>query len=349
MGMYLYRLFFKGPLHFGLYGVDLEAVEERLSSDSLMSALLNAIKLLEGEEVVKKTIEALQMPIPPFILSSLFPFGPNPKNRSSYSEVLVRPLIDPPVSDKKIFHFHGKELKRIRYLTVEDFRLWIGKENLTELQIGEIIDRSKNYTNGWWYKEIRPRVALDRLSQNSNIWNQAAIWFAKKGKTNEGEDIKGAGLYGLIQLNDEKWSTRIESGFRFLGEVGIGGERTYGLGLFHFGGLEPLPEYWEGLFKQKSRAHIFLSMYYPNDAERQDLKSCLQAWETVERRGYVVSGRNTTTIKRKRVRMFAEGTATSKLLSGCMINVTPDHAVELAIPHRVYRSGLAYLVPGRSE
>lgn len=348
MEIYLYRLHFKGPIHLGTYGIDLEAIDERLSSDSLTSALLNAVKVLEGDDGVIEMVDALLRPSPPFILSSLFPFGPDPENRHSYAEAIIRPMIDPPVAYKKVLETYGKEFKRIRYLSVKDFGAWIGKVNLTELQIKEIVERSKELTQGWWQEEIRPRVALDRISQNSSIWNQAALWFSKEKKDQEGKPIKGAGLYGLIRINDCTWKSRLESAFRMLGEMGIGGERTYGLGLYQFDGLEPLPDPWKNLFQQEARAHVLLSMYYPTDQEKNGLQDYLQAWETVERRGYIVSGRSTTTIKRKRVRMMIEGSATSKLLSGCMVDVTPDYAFELGIGHRVYRSGIAFLIPGRS-
>lgn len=346
METYLFRLHFKGPLHLGLHGIGLEAIEERLSSDSLTSALINAAKVLEGEKGAEEMVEALTSPSPPFVLSSLFPFGPHSKRQGTYAEAIVRPLTDPPVEDKKILQRYGKELKRIRYLSVEDFRAWISEKNLTESQLEEIIEKSMEFSKGWWYEEIRPRVALDRRSQNSNIWNQAAIWFLKEDQNKEDGFVKGAGLYGLIRLNDNQWKPKLESTFRILGDMGIGGERTYGLGLFEFGGFEALNEEWRNLFRNQARAHIFLSMYYPADQERHELRKCLQAWDTVERRGYIVSGRNTTTIKRKRVRMVTEGSATSKPLIGCMIDTTPEQASEVGITHKVYRSGLAFLVPG---
>lgn len=346
MSTYLYRLHFRGPLHLGLHGIGLEAVEERLSSDTLTSALINAFKVIEGEEEANKVVQALLTPTPPFILSSLFPFGPDPKNPGSITEAVVRPLVNPPVADSEILHRQGKDLKRISYLSVEDFRSWIGEKVLNESQIKDIIDRSKEFTKNWWYEELRPRVAIDRSSYISSIWNQAAIWFRREGKSQDEKMIKEAGLYGLIRFHDEQWKGRIGAAFRMLGDMGLGGERTYGLGLFQFGGFESLTENWKALFSDQSKTHIFLSMYYPSEKERQELQSCLQAWETVERRGYIVSGRNTTTIKRKRIRMIIEGSVTCKLLCGEMVDVTPDRASDLGIPHRIYRSGLAFLVPG---
>lgn len=349
MIVFLYRLHFKGPLHLGVYGIDLLGVEEKLSSDSLTSALINAVKVISGDTEASELVNALNSPSPPFVLSSLFPFGPNPKNKNSYAEVLIRPLIDPPLEDKKVYKKYGKELKRIRYLSIEDFKKFVGQEILTVSEIENILERSKMFTDGWWSEAVRPRVALDRLSQNSNIWNQAAIWFSKEGRSKEGDPIKGSGLYGLIRINDEKWKPKLESAFRMLGDMGIGGERTYGLGLFEFGGFESLKGEWKNLFEKPARAYIFLSVYYPAENERDLLKSYLQSWEIVERRGYIVSGRYPTTIKRKRVRMITEGSVTLKPLKGCMVDVTPDTAPELGIPHRVYRSGLAFLVPGGDD
>lgn len=349
MSTFLYRLDFRGPFHFGLHGIGLEEVQERLASDSLTSAVVNAFAVVEGQEGASELVQALLSPNPPFVLSSLYPFGPDPENPGSVAEVLPRPLSNPPLADHRILQEYGKDLKRIRYLGVEDFKAWIGQKELGEEQIAEMVRHSKEITKDWWFEEIRPRVAIDRVSNNSSIWNQSAIWFRKEERSPEGRITKaGAGLYGLIRFRDEKWTERVSHAFQMLGEMGLGGERTYGLGSFQFNGLEPLRETWNALFFHQSRIHVFLSVYYPSDAERVEIQKNLEAWDFAERRGYVVTGQDTTTIKRKRIRMIIEGSIARKPLNGAMVDVTPEGASGLGIPHRVYRSGLAFLVPGGS-
>jgi len=344
MSTYLYRLNFVGPLHLGLHGIGLEAVEERLGSDSLTSALINGFAVLEGSRGANELVEALLKSPPAFVLSSLFPFGPAPENKSVPLEAVPRPLINPLLAKKDAVKEYGKDLKRLKYLRVDDLRSWISE--VEEVDIEKLIQRSKTLTQEWWREELRPRVAIDRTTSNSSVWNQAAIRFLREEKDSDGKVVAKAGLYGLIRFNDERWEGRVASAFRLLGEMGLGGERTYGLGLFQFDGFEPLLGAWRSFNSCPSKFHVLFSTYYPSEIERESLRESLEAWEAKERRGYIVSGRNTTTIKRKRVRMILEGSVTRKVLQGKMVDVTPDHASELGISHRVYRSGLAFLVPG---
>lgn len=346
MSVYLYRLHFQGPVHFGLAGIGLEAAEITLSSDSLTSALVNAFSLVEGPEGANALISCLTSDNPPFVLSSLFPFGPDPEYPQRLVEALVRPLTPPKFRDPDSIKLFSKELKRINYLHPLDFKAWISDRPLESAELASIVTRSQKLTLDWWARETRPRVALDRESQNSSVWSQTAVWFRKEERDGQGKLMgAGAGLYGLVRFRDESWKETLCEAFRILGDTGLGGERTYGFGLFKFQGLEDPDSRWKELLHGNGTSHVFLSLYYPNDAERQDLAQALEAWDFVEKRGYVVSGRNATTVKRKRMRMIVEGSVARKPLRGAMIDVTPDDAQALGIPHRVFRSGLAFLVP----
>lgn len=350
MTAYLYRLRFQGPVHFGLAGIGLEAVEDRLSSDSLTSALVNAFSLIEGSEGADAMVRALASNDPAFRLSSLFPFGPDIEDPSRPVEALVRPLALPPVVQDSAFGRFRKDLKSVAYLHPEDFLAWTGDTPLTDMELERLVARSQTLTQDWWKEETRPRVALDRESQNSSIWSQSALWFRKDERDSDGRLTRtGAGLYGLVKFDDESWKASLEAAFRVLGDTGLGGERTYGLGLFRFGGFEPLSPVWKEILKVKRSRRVLLSLYYPSETERQGLAQALEAWEFVERRGYIVSGRNAMGLKRKRVRMLVEGSVVKKPLCGAMADVTPDNASALGIPHRVYRSGLAFLVPDGDE
>ena len=346
MAFFLYRLRFRGPVHFGLAGIGLEAVEARLSSDSLTSALVNAVAIAEGPEGAQDLISQLTSPQPPFVVSSLFPFGPDPEKRAEPLMLLVRPLVPPPVADPQTLRRLGKDMKRISYLRPEDFLSWVGETPLEAHKLEEVVSRSQDLTSGWWEEETRPRVALDRLSQNSAIWSQAAIWFRKEQMEQGAQSkIAGSGLYGLVWFRDDPWKERLAAAFAMLGDTGLGGERTYGLGLFDFGGFEPPNPLFNKILTGKGPQRVFLSLYYPAPEERGRLGQVLQAWDFVERRGYIVTGRDTTGLKRKRVSMLVEGSVAREKLKGSMVDVTPDGAEALGLRHRVYRSGLAFLAP----
>jgi CRISPR-associated protein Csm4 len=346
MKTYIYRLLFTGPTHFGLAGIDLEAVEDHLSSDSLTSAIVNATAILEGPEGASKVVSALSSESPSFRLSSLFPYGPDPVEKEKIVEAVVKPMINPPVEKAEVLREWNKDLKRIRYLRPEDFSLWIGNRPLGEKEIEGLVKRSKDLTENWWKEDLRPRVALDRQSQNSSLWSQAGIWFAKEQIDSKGVlSSAKSGLYGLVQFFDETWKDSLAQAFKMLGDTGLGGERTYGMGLFEFGGFENLPQRWQNIIQGKSDRHVFMSLYYPAESEREGLKDSLEAWDSIERRGFIVSARNATSFKRKRIRMLAEGSVARTVLRGSIADVTPTNFESLGLTHKVYRSGLAFLIP----
>lgn len=344
METYLYRLSFKGPVHFGMEGIGLEAVEERLPSDSLTSALINAAAILLGPEGADRMVKLLEADPPPFVLSSLFPYGPHPADYKNTVEAIVKPLIDPPL-DGQYPGLH-KELKKIRYLFPEDFLCWLEGKPLDDQGLEALIKRSRELTGQWWKKDLRPRVALDRESQGSSIWNQAALFFGREEKDENGAIKKvGAGLYGLVRFIDPKWKKILEEVFRMLGDTGLGGEKTYGLGLFDFGGFEPLPPIWEKIYTFPSEKFVLLSLYYPRTDEKEQAGGFFEAWEVRERRGYIVSGKEALTVKRKRVRMLVEGSVSRKTLRGTLADVTPENLEKLGLRHKIFRSGLAFFVP----
>jgi CRISPR-associated protein Csm4 len=337
MKTYLYQLRFKGPVHFGTVGIGLENTLEHLSSDSVTSALINAFSVLGGAE---EAISALAGENPSFVLSSLFPFGPS-EDGSGTAYALPRPLNKPPVENQEILRVLGKDLKRIKYLAPRDFAAWTGESPLSLDEAIAIVNRSQKLAKpwnsqtdtGWWAIELRPRVALDRISNNSSIWHCGALHFQSD-----------AGLFGLVRVIDDSWKSGLSSAFKLLGDLGLGGERTYGMGSFDFSGFEPLDDAWAPLSRSDGKQFVLLSNFFPADDERPLLKDSLVAWDFLETRGYVVSGRMATTLKRKRVRMIAEGSVLKRPLRGKIVDVTPDHSEAFGLTHPVYRSGLAFVL-----
>jgi CRISPR-associated protein Csm4 len=236
----------------------------------------------------------------------------------------------------------GKELKRISYLDPQGLREWVGDEPLGAKRIKEMIETAKVLSAewdpiakfGWYTRELRPRVSLDRASSASAIWHCGLVRFHKD-----------AGLYGLVRVADEEWRERLESAFRLLGDMGLGGERTYGMGVFRFSGFEPLDAAMPELANLGGSKLVLLSSYFPNPIERSTFSHLMESWDFFETRGYVVSGRQATKIKRKRLRMVACGSVARKPIRGSIVDVTPEPSESFGLGHRVYRSGLAFTVP----
>jgi CRISPR-associated protein Csm4 len=112
MNIYKYELDFLGPTHFGETGIELENVCERVSSDTLFSALLNAMNVVHGEGKASELIEEF-LKDPPFLISSLFLYG----GETFY---LPRPLFDDHLGDE-LKKSYGKELKKTLWLSNELF------------------------------------------------------------------------------------------------------------------------------------------------------------------------------------------------------------------------------------
>ncbi len=341
MKTYLYHLEFPAGAHFGRQGIGLEETQEVVSSDSLTSALINAFALM-GE--APQVLEALSGRKPSFLLSSLFPYGPEglgDGRRRLYA--VPRPLTSPKVQHPSVLQRAGKDLKKIRHLEPADTLRWLNGAPMAAAELEALRQRAHRLArtwdaesgHGWSAVSLRPRVALDRGAQNSVIWWCGVVHFRR-----------GAGLYGLVRFQDEAWRDPLEAAFRLLGDMGLGGERTYGLGGFRFDRFLPLEEVWPEVKRpQKPTRYLLLSRYAPTAEELGRLPSVLNAWDMEESRGFVVSGRYATTLKRKRVRFLTEGSVATEALSGRLVDVTPEHGPALGLPHRVYRSGLGFWFP----
>ncbi|ROQ92046.1 type III-A CRISPR-associated RAMP protein Csm4 [Desulfosoma caldarium] len=340
MKTYLYHLEFPLGAHFGRQGIGLEETQESLPSDSLTSALLNAFALM-GE--VSEALMALQEENPPFVLSSLFPYGPDPNNGARRLYALPRPMTSPLMTKTEDLQRAGKELKKIRYLDPRHVLSWLGNRPMTSEALEEIQKSARRLARPWnadtgegWFSTcLRPRVALDRSSQNSVLWWCGVIHFRP-----------GAGLYGLVRFRDESWKSRLHAAFALLEDMGLGGERTYGLGTFRFHGFVPLEEAWPNVpVTHESAQFVLLSRYAPAAHEVPELSAVLKAWDFEESRGFVVTGRYATTLKRKRVHFLKEGTVATRSLLGRLVDVTPDQGPDLGLSHRVYRSGMGFWFP----
>lgn len=344
MDTYLYRLSFAGPIHFGQTGIGLEETSEQLPSDSLVSALINASAVRGNVEDFLRMFESAESAVQ---FSSLFPFGPAPDAGDRIAYLLPRPMAMPPLADSTIVSSLGKELKRLKYLQPEDAWRWLTGPPYQRGEVERLLKRNHAMggswdpvqKTGWWAEELRPRVALDRCSQNSSIWWCGSLRF-----------VPGAGLYGLVRVGDSQRLAELENVFKILGEMGLGGERTYGMGGYEFSGFTPLKDVWPTHEGGTNGRCLLLSRYYPASHERTQLTSILEAWDFVETRGYVVSGRYATTLKRKRVRMIREGSVAREALLGEFVDVTPESGELLGLPHRVYRCGLGFwMSPGGAQ
>lgn len=326
MNVYIYKLRFKGPTHFGETGIDLENVSEWVSSDTLFSALMNAG--MTGGLCKNDFIDQFQQQ-PPFLISSLFLY-------SDDTYFLPRPMDDSHISTglKKQM---GKELKKLKWLDIEGFKKWIEGSNLTENDVKWMGHSQSRYKEAF-ETEIRPRVSLDRITQNSNIYHCGYVYFK--------EDV---GLYGLVAFNDLSVVDKFKELVTTLGETGLGGEKTYGCGMFEVDKFEEISGILKEILASKTSRYTLLSLYHPAQDEKTDISSNLIAYDVIRKKGWITTGRYALPLKRKSVGFITEGSVLQIQPKGCLVDVTPDNTKDNTkmLNHKVYRYGYAFTAPMR--
>lgn len=324
MEVYIYRLEFKGPTHFGETGIDLENVGESVSSDTLFSALINTMSNITKGDAVSEFIDKFKEN-PPFLLSSLFLY-------SNDTYFLPRPMYDDHIP-ADIKREKGKVLKKIKWLSADKFKQWMNNTHLSESDLNDMEVTQKNYKDAF-STEIRPRVTLDRTTQSSNIYHCGYVHFKKN-----------AGLYGLVAFDDLSVVERFKELLTVLGETGLGGERTYGCGTFKL----TCPEKVSGVFKEilesKTSRYTLLSLYHPAEDEKENLSDRFIAYDAVRKRGWITTGRYALPLKRKSVGFIKEGSVSMNAIKGALIDVTPDNPPSEVLNHKVYRYGYAFAAP----
>lgn len=328
----LYRVLmrFTSPLHIGEKERIYNLTQAFAHSDTLMSGIINSYSLLYGNDSTARLLDGFFGQTPPFELSSTMPylkgefFVPKPVGLNLYSykgegvgNEIKRGAIE---VDK------DKELKKVKFIREKDIldnfpgkyrvigNFLVPKERFLELNAGKELLFGK--------VEERARVSVDRLTSSSNIYYFSHFEFA--------ED---AGLWFYLKINDRRLEDRIKAAIRLLGDEGLGGDRSCGLGSFEakFDRCS-LPD-----GKGPTKYYVSLSLVNPRSRDEIEKASY---YEVLTRSGYVYS-KSGLGIKRKAVRVFAEGSVFAGRVCGRVVDVTPRDFYQ----HRVYCFGLAFLIP----
>lgn len=224
-----------------------------------------------------------------------------------------------------------KKLKKIQWL---DSNLW--HESLTDPDWAERIDlkndvcqsvlasTSTKLPEKLWVEEERPRLAIDRIDNQaaeSLIFNFSRIWFDKKG-----------GLYFLAVFNDESSRRQFETALHILGDSGIGADRTSGNGCFTWTAGQ-VPD----LQLAEQGESVTLSLVNPDPGDCQTGWLEGSAYKLVSRGGWI----GNTGLRKKRLRMFSEGSVFSRPLQGRVVDVSTNAT------QSVFRDGRGFFVQPR--
>ena len=305
------KMHFLSPVRFGEPGIGLERASEYCHSDTLFSAMLNALaKLMDVEQLVQAFLSSA----PPFRISSGFPF-------SEDKLFVKKPMLPPRVFGEA--DEIGRELREAEFISLQALKAWT--EGMEADELVELIREDREIIRRSMRKNLIPRVQLDRLSSASGLFYIQALHFAK-----------GSGIWFAVEGEGFQL---VEMAMRQLSEDGIGGERSSGMGEFEFETDEiDLPDAGE-----EAGAYLLLSLWWPNEREREGKPWVEGTYAVVERRGWAFSSVVPAQVRRKSVLMFSEGSVFwGAKPRGGLADVTPESWPKNA--HKLYRYGIAFTI-----
>jgi CRISPR-associated protein Csm4 len=341
--MQAFRLEPRGYFHFGIHGIDAEQSAERCPSDTLYSALL-AESLRWGLDFYAPPDghSADAAPDPPLLLSSAFPYA---------GEILLlpRPQLKLPVTERE---GGRKKLKRLEYVSPTIFTLILagGTDSLDPY----VEDQGRLLMNGkvwianqdgvlprdprsgveitkFWSIEQVPHVTVDRAQDSSAYYQVGQVAFAPQ-----------CGLYLLYAERQAGAGAVLRSALARLGDSGLGGRRSAGLGQF------AVREAVAPVFPSVSAARrmVLLSRYRPTAAEiAAGVFGDAASYSIVRVGGWLQTGANAAAQRRRNVRMLGEGSVICLAEDGSpplgsICDLRPEYDAA-SFPHPVWRYGLA--------
>ncbi|MGK7926277.1 MAG: type III-A CRISPR-associated RAMP protein Csm4 [Spirulina sp.] len=344
--------------HFGEIGIGLEETSERVRSDTLFSALISVYARLYGKDDVEQLLADFnQKPEPPFCHSSTFIYRylQDKQNKGNYIYYLPKPLAFPnkyPIGDDLAF---TKVYKKLNYLPLKIWKRWYQGDGFKESDRRELEAQSKKdktdkiegslekagvFSYGETYKTARhPKVAIDRMTSATNFYHTGFVQFEHKIQSH-------SGLYFLLYFpeNDPELEQKLQAVLKLLADEGLGGERSSGAGLFTLEWLELHPD-WQKIinFSAPNASYTLLSLLWDKPENLQDeINNDLTRYNVIPRGGWISSSPSGFQKRRKKVRMFAEGSVFPFKPKGRLADVTP---LDFKGGHQVYRSGISLSLP----
>jgi CRISPR-associated protein Csm4 len=280
---------------------------------------------------------------PLFIISSAFPFTPKGTENCYW---LPKPLSVPfslslennessRVGERSQY---GKSFKTVRFISRECFSRW---QRFTDPVGFEVEKESYDAAD---INEVRPQVAIDRVSGRANIFHSGISYLDPSGERD--------GLYLLLRTADQRVVKALDEVLGVISETGgIGGDISSGCGTLRNHYIDPVTKNdnaWACLNGcNGANASCLLSLCLP--ATPEAIAGSLVAFNTVLRKGWTGSLTANLQRKRKTLFMLSEGTVMTGKEAGCLSTVTPELRMtpEWHGRHEVYRYGYAFAVPIR--
>ena len=315
------KLRFKGPIHLGEVGVGLENISTFIAhSDTLWAAIVSTWSRLYGNP--DELLPDSESWNPPFLISSAWPFVED-------TFYFPRPFSQLPVRLNTIEYSYLKKLKKTTLLDQKTFEKWISGETIAKDTIEELICRIENLKKHVKSSE-KPQVFLGPFSTGSRLYYLGLTYFRDN-----------SGLFFLVDFKNESLRDKFFSVLNLLADEGLGGKRTYGLGLFSYS-VEKISI----ATPDESNKWITLSRISPEEAllDRDVLSN--SSYSLYHLKGWSLSPHSKTVALRKPIRLFSEGSIFPVKPTGKVVDITPFED-EWDADHRVFRHGLAFTLPYR--
>ncbi|MBD3215091.1 MAG: type III-A CRISPR-associated RAMP protein Csm4 [Candidatus Lokiarchaeota archaeon] len=340
------------PFHHGKM-MDMESIEEFIHSDTIFSALCRISDVYMGKEEYKKLINPFLTTKPPFLISSMFPYYENGEKTIYF---FPKPLLFKSFVNKNPKNI--KRFKKIRFVSAEIFNAYLrGDDDFLEKQFH---DKNKNprknlfiqgnqvwlsenerklipYVENLWKTHRSPRIAIDRINQNTSIYHYSRVYFNDH-----------VGLFFLIKCLDESEEQELIKNLsiklRYLGDSGIGGERSLGNGQFRVQLDENNSLFQISLDENIDTTDqiVSLSLFLPSDTDiKNGLLDPPSFYQIINRKGWI----SNSTYRRKSVFMISEGSVFNKNghpISGRVIELTPEILKNSDSGYKIHRYGLLY-------
>jgi len=322
----LYLLRFPEGIHLGAGTGELARTEPLPRSDTLTAALLSVWRHVDPAAEIGELAKD-----PPFSVSSAIPWHRRAGSREAEWLLPLPPGAFDHLPDPKA----RKALRRVRHaapgLLARALRGGAPDPDDPGLVMGGTLWlECPPPGEGWLYgTERTTRLAVDRLT--GGPVSGMLFSFARTRFRWDASTEAGAGV--LVELRRPELKPRFEVALELLGMEGLGGDRSVGLGHFEVVDRQPvtLPELGQG-------AKLLLSLTAPHpEALSRGLLDPPARYEIVERGGWVTSP-GAATLRRRRLRMLAEGSLVAAVEGrlGRSVRVL-DPIPELGLRHPVYR------------
>jgi CRISPR-associated protein Csm4 len=326
------RFKFTTPLHIGNERSDYSTGSPMLHSDSLYAAICNAWAKLGKADWIGENGDC------GFIISSLFPFI---NHNTAFSYFLPKPLLHTDEKNKDDLDTNvRKALKKVQWIDIPVFEALAMASPLeytdTFFDKGyqSVIEFPKGMSEPISNQPM-PRATISRTGiEDTVIYYIDRYYFDNQ-----------AGLYALVNFENQLSKARVETAFRLLADEGLGTDRNVGHGKFEFT-MDKLSIN----LPNHADYGINLGMYCPsNKAEWEEFtehkKPNAKSGYSIKRRGGWMSEPRNTWRKRSVYMALPGGVfkTNGKINAGAVINVEPTGEVNTG--HPVWRNGQSIFLP----